>query len=151
MATKDALLRELVEPVVTALELELWGIEYLTRGRHATLRIYIEGPEGVTVDDCAMVSRQVSAVLDVEDPIASEYTLEVSSPGMDRPLYELSQFEKYQGSLVEVRLRAPFNGRRKFSGRLSAVEGDEIVVVIDSEEYVLPFETIERAHVVPEF
>lgn len=141
-------IHRLIEPTVTGLGYQLWGVELLSQGRHSTLRIYIEHKDGITVDDCARVSHQVSGVLDVEDPIQSRYTLEVSSPGIDRPLFALEQYPAYVGQWLKVRLRTPFEGRRKFSGVLTAVEGDEVVVRIDDEEYMLPFEMIEKATVV---
>ena len=151
MAARLDVLRELVEPVVQSLGYVLWGIDSITQGRRSVVRIYIDAEEGVNVDDCARVSRQVASIFDVEDPIAGEYTLEVSSPGMDRPLYSCDQFQAYVGHLVSVKLRIPFEGRRKFSGRLNAIEGDDIVVAIDDEEYLLPFGMIDKANVVPEF
>jgi ribosome maturation factor RimP len=141
-------LSALVEPAVSGLGFELWGIEYLPQRNHAMLRIYIDGPNGITVDDCALVSRQVSAVLDVEDPIQSEYTLEVSSPGLDRPLFKLDQYARYAGEKVMIRLRVPFERRRNFSGTLIGVEGEDVVVHVDDHEYLLPFETIDKAHIV---
>lgn len=148
---KDQQLQALVAPAVTALGFELWGVEYITRGREVLLRVYIDHEEGVDIDDCAAVSRQVSALLDVEDPIQGEYVLEVSSPGMDRPLFTLDQFVRFSGEQVKVKLRAPFEGRRNFSGRLVGVEGDEVVLVVGDEEYLLPIELIDKAHVVPQF
>jgi len=151
MASIQERLTELFEPVATALGCELWGVEYLTQGRQALLRVYIDKEEGVGVEDCERVSRQVSSVLDVEDPIRSEYTLEVSSPGMDRPLFKLSQFQASVGERVALRLRLPFEGRRKFTGLLKGVENDEVVLEVDNEEYVLPYELIDKAHIVPQF
>lgn len=148
---KEQQLQAMLEPAVAALGYELWGLEYLTHGRQAVLRVFIESPNGIGVEDCATVSRQVSAVLDVEDPIPVEYTLEVSSPGMDRPLFTLAQYERYRGELIKLRLRAPFEGRRNFSGELRAIEGDEIVVVVDEHEYLLPIELIDKANIVPRF
>lgn len=139
---------ELVGPTVAGLGFELWGIEYLPQRNHAMLRVYIDGPNGITVDDCALVSRQVSAILDVEDPIQSEYTLEVSSPGLDRPLFRLDQYSRYAGEKVVIRLRVPFERRRNFSGTLIGVEGEDVVVHVDEHEYLLPFETIDKAHIV---
>lgn len=144
-------LQEMLAPTISALGFELWGLEFLGQGRHSVLRIFIDREAGISVDDCAEVSHQVSAILDVEDPISGEYTLEVSSPGMDRPLFTLEQYAQFIGHGINVRLRAPFDGRRKFNGVLSAVEGDEVVVVVDENEYVLPIETIDKAHVVPKF
>ncbi|MBR9911364.1 MAG: ribosome maturation factor RimP [Gammaproteobacteria bacterium] len=151
MASKHDQLLELLAPVVESMGCQLWGLEYFSQGRHSTLRIYIERPEGVGLQECEQVSRQVSSVLDVEDPIAGEYTLEVSSPGMDRPLYTLEQFARYAGEQVSVRLRSAFEGRRKFSGQLRGVEGDEVLVVVDEHEYLLPIELIEKANVIPRF
>lgn len=151
MSAKLKQLQELIEPGVVALGVELWGIEYISQGRHNTLRIYIDSENGIDVDDCARVSHQVSGVLDVEDPITGQYTLEVSSPGMDRPLFTLEQFAAYAGSQVQVRLRVAFEGRRKFKGLLNGVEGDDVLVVVDNEEYLLPIDYIDRANVIPQF
>ena len=112
MASKQELLEQMVSPVATALGCELWGLEYLTQGRYTTVRIFIDGPNGVSLDDCERVSRQVSSVFDVEDPIDGEYTLEVSSPGMDRPLYKESQYLRYVGETISVRMRIARDGRR---------------------------------------
>ncbi|KGE79241.1 ribosome maturation factor RimP [Halomonas sp. ND22Bw] len=151
MATKDAALHALIEPVVSAMGFELWGTDYLSQGKHSRLVIYIDHADGVSVDDCADVSRQVSAVFDVEDPISGEYRLEVSSPGMDRPLFTLEQFARYAGHKVAVKLRVPFDGRRKFQGLLAGVENDEVLVRLDDEEYCFPIESIDQARVVPQF
>jgi len=151
VALKDAALHALIEPVVTAMGFELWGIDYLSQGKHSRLVIYIDHADGVTVEDCADVSRQVSGVLDVEDPIAGEYRLEVSSPGMDRPLFTLDPFVRFRGHQVALRLRVPFEGRRKFQGLLAGVEGDEVLVQLDGEEYCFPIDTIDQARVVPTF
>ncbi len=151
MAGKELLLTELVRPVAEALGYELWGIEYVSHSKHSVVRIYIDSDNGINVDDCAKLSRQVSSVFDVEDPILGEYNLEVSSPGMDRPLFTLDQFKRYVGGQVKVRLRAPFEGRRKFSGQLTGVEGDDIVVAIDEHEYLLPYDMIDKANVVSQF
>jgi ribosome maturation factor RimP len=151
MAGKDAQLRDLIEPVVTALGFELWGVEYHSGVRQTQLRIYIESPNGIDVDDCAKVSRQLSSVFDVEDPITGEYNLEVSSPGMDRPLYTKEQFEKYVGESVKIRLRVAYEGRKNFAGQLTGVEGEDVVVAVDQDEYLLPIELIDKANVVPTF
>ena len=97
------------------------------------------------------VSRQASAVLDVEEAINGEYILEVSSPGMDRPLYELSQYEQYIGEDISLRLRFPYEGRRNFKGRLTGIDDDEIVLVVTDHEFLFPVEGIEKANVVPRF
>jgi ribosome maturation factor RimP len=149
VATKDRQIRDLLQPTVEALGFELWGVEYLSQGRHSVLRVYIDAENGITVEDCAKVSAQVSGVLDVEDPITGEYTLEVSSPGMDRLLFELEQFPAYVGEIVELRLRSAFEGRRKFKGVLNGVEGEDVVVQVDDHEYLLPYSAIEKARIQP--
>lgn len=151
MSAAVSKLRELLQPVVEALDCELWGIEFQAGGKRKLLRIYIDSEDGIGVEDCERVSRQSSSVLDVEDIISGEYVLEVSSPGMDRPLYELAQYEKYTGEDVSLRLRFPYEGRRNFKGRLVAVDGDEIVLVVADTEYLFPIEGIEKANVVPRF
>ncbi|MCL6269982.1 ribosome maturation factor RimP [Sansalvadorimonas sp. 2012CJ34-2] len=151
MAGKLEVLHELVEPVVVSLGCELWGIEFMSQGKQSKLRVFIDQESGVGLEECEKVSRQLSAVLDVEDPIASEYTLEVSSPGLDRPLFTLEQFAGYTGSQVNMRLRAPFEGRRKYQGVIRGVEGDEVVIVCDDHEYLFPFDSIDKANVIPQF
>lgn len=144
-------LKSLIEPVVEGLGCRLWGIEYLAHGKRASLKVYIERDQGVDVDDCARVSRQLSAVLDVEDPIRSQYTLEVSSPGMDRRLFTSEQFETFKGSNVKVSLKTPYEGRRRFKGVLCGIEEGDVVVRSGDEEYLFPLDDIDRANVVPSF
>lgn len=151
MATKTEQLIELLEPVVTGMGFDFWGLEYISQGKHSVLRIFIDAEKGIHVDDCAAVSRQLSSVLDVEDPISSEYSLEVSSPGMDRPLFKLEQYKNFVGHKVQIRLRVPFEGRRNFAGLLKGVEADEVVVEVDNAEYLLPIESIDKANIVPQF
>jgi ribosome maturation factor RimP len=149
MATKDQQITDLLRGTVEALGFELWGVEYLSQGKHSLLRVYIDGENGVTVDDCASVSEQVGSVLDVEDPITGEYTLEVSSPGMDRLLFRLDQYPGFVGEIVDLRLRAPFEGRRKFKGVLTGIEGEDVVIRVDDHEYLLPHSAIDKARVQP--
>lgn len=151
MASKEEQLVALFSPAVNALECELWGVEYITGGPKKILRVYIDTDKGVTLEDCEKVSRQLSAMMDVEDPIAGEYTLEVSSPGMDRPLYTLEQYQRFVGNVAAVKLRIAFDGRRKFKGVINGVEDNDVVLVVDNEEYLLPIESIERANIVPQF
>ncbi|MFK8051027.1 MAG: ribosome maturation factor RimP [Halioglobus sp.] len=148
LAKKDTL-EELLEPTVAAMGFGLWGIEYNSQGRHSVLRIYIERDSGITADDCAAVSTQISGVLDVEDPISGEYTLEVSSPGMDRRLFRLEQYEAYTGETIDIQLRSPFDGRRKFKGVLKGIEGVDVVIQIDDDEYLLPHDGIDKARIEP--
>ena len=151
MAAADSKLHELLKPVVEALNCELWGLELQSGGKRKLLRIYIDSEDGIGVEDCERVSRQSSSILDVEDAINGEYVLEVSSPGMDRPLYELAQYEKFKGENITLRLRFPYDGRRNFKGRLVGIDGDEIVLVVADTEYLFPIEGIDKANVVPRF
>ncbi|MCB1697612.1 MAG: ribosome maturation factor RimP [Pseudomonadales bacterium] len=149
MATKDQQITDLLRATVDALGFELWGVEYLSQGRHSILRVYIDAENGITVEDCARVSEQVGSVLDVEDPITGEYTLEVSSPGMDRLLFRLDQYPGFVGETVELRLRSPFEGRRKFKGVLTGIEGEDVVIRVDDHEYLLPHSAIDKARIQP--
>ena len=142
-------LSELIQPIVEAMGCELWGIEQLSMGKHSTVKIYIDSENGVDIDDCAKVSRQVSSLFDVEDPVNGEYTLEVSSPGLDRRLFKLDHYAAFVGSEVRIRLKRPYEGQRKYSGQLRGIEGDEIILGYQDEEILFPFEEIERANVVP--
>ena len=151
MAGKLEVLSELVEPIVQSLGCVLWGIEFVSQGRQTQLRVFIDKESGIGLEDCEAVSRQFGAVLDVEDPIAGEYTLEVSSPGLDRPLFTLEQYADLAGNQVNMRLRVPFEGRRKYRGVIRGVEGDEVIIVCEDHEYLFPFDTIEKANVIPQF
>lgn len=147
MSSREETLRQLLQPTVKALGFELWGVEHLSQGRHSVLRLYIDSDAGISVDDCARVSSQVGSVLDVEDPIAGDYTLEVSSPGLDRRLFDLAQYDRFSGETVDLKLRVPFDGRRRFRGTLKGIEGGDVVVQVDDHEYLLPFDQIDKARV----
>lgn len=151
MSTRIEQLQTLLTPVIESLGYQCWGIEFISQGKHSLLRVYIDHTNGIGVEDCEKVSRQVSAVMDVEDPIPYEYTLEVSSPGMDRPLFALEQYESYLGEQLKIKLRSAFEGRRNFEGILQGVEDAQIILRIDDEEYLLPVELIEKANIVPHF
>jgi ribosome maturation factor RimP len=140
----------LVAPV-EALDFELVGIEFVRAGKHSTLRVYIDHPDGITVENCADVSHQVSAVLDVEDPISVEYNLEVSSPGMDRPLFKEQHYFNCVGEIISVRLRMPLNDRRNFKGKLLACENGNVTVQVDNQTFVLAIVNIEKGNLVPTF
>ncbi|HSG88677.1 MAG TPA: ribosome maturation factor RimP [Pseudomonadales bacterium] len=141
----------MITPVVESLRCGLWGIDLQTQGRNSTLRIYIDREEGVSVEDCEAVSRRVSALMDVEEPLPGNYTLEVSSPGMDRILFRMEQYAESVGETVDVRLIRPFEGRRRLTGLLAGIEDDEIVLRVEDDEYLLPLEWIQRARIVPRF
>ena len=145
-------LAELVRRTVEALGYEHWGLELLSRPRAGhLLRVYIDSADGIGLADCEKVSHQLSGVLDVEDPIRGEYVLEVSSPGMDRPLFEKEQFERFKGQLARVKLSVALEGRSNFKGTISGVEGDRIVMLVDGEPVRLPFSQIAAARLVPQF
>jgi ribosome maturation factor RimP len=151
MASKQELLHDMIAPIVASLGCELWGLEYLTQGRYTTLRIFIDAPAGVSLEDCEKVSRQISSVMDVEDPIDGEYTLEVSSPGMDRPLYTPTHYARYVGETVNLRLRMPRDGRRRFKGEIVKVEGEDVAVNVEGKEILLPVDAIDKANIVPRY
>lgn len=141
----------MLRPAVEEVGKELLGIEYVSAGNNSILRIFIDHENGIDVDDCAEVSRQVGAILDVEDPISSEYSLEVSSPGLDRPLFDLPHFQEVIGETINVKISMPLNGRRKFKGTLVAIENDTLIVTVDGEDYELIFSNIDKANLVPKF
>lgn len=145
-------LRSLLEPAVNVLGCELVAIEHVARGgrRGQLLRIYIDREGGVTLDDCERVSHQVSGVLDVEDVIRGSYVLEVSSPGLDRPLVAERDFERFSGAVIRARTDTPINGQRNFKGTLHGLRGSDVVMEVDGREVALPLERIERARLVPE-
>jgi len=151
MAKAGRTLTRLLRPAVESLGYELIGIEHEQGKRSGVLRLYIDKEEGIAVEDCEKVSRQVSAVLDVEDPIAGEYTLEVSSPGLDRPLFEIEQFAQYAGEEVKLRLRSPIDGRRNFTGLIVECTDGTVVLKVDDESVRLPFDAIGVARLVPRF
>ncbi len=151
MSSKLEQLQAMLAPVVEALGYQCWGVEFISQGKHSLLRVYIDSADGILVEDCEKVSRQISGVLDVEDPIASEYTLEVSSPGMDRPLFTLEQFAAHAGEQVKIKLRSPFEGRRNFQGILRGTEEQDIVVLVDDHEYLLPIDSVDKANIIPRF
>lgn len=141
-------IRSAVEPVVTGLGYELVGVEYGGGPGNGRLRVYIDTPGGVTLDDCAAVSEQLSAALDVDDPIPEAYVLEVSSPGINRPLFLRADFERFCGERVFVRLDRAVEGRKRFKGLLTRVEGDEVLVEIDGDTWRLPLDAVEQAHLI---
>ncbi|CAG9000720.1 MAG: Ribosome maturation factor RimP [Candidatus Celerinatantimonas neptuna] len=151
MATIEQRLTEMLEPAVDALGYELLGIEFISAGKHSVLRLYIDHEQGITVDDCAKVSYQVSAILDVEDPISTEYNLEVSSPGMERPLFKSAHYQRVIDENIFVQLRIPVMNRRKWKGQLVAVEGDMITLDVDGEQQRIALSNVQKAHVIPQF
>lgn len=139
---------KLLTPIVEAMGFEMVGCEYHMSGRYSVLRVYIDREGGITADDCSKVSQQISAVLDVEDPISGRYTLEVSSPGLDRPLFTLAQFKKFIGSEVAVKLIEPIEMQRKFVGTLVAVNDQDVILLVENKEIRLAFANISKANLV---
>ncbi len=140
-----------IAPVVESLGCELVGIEYARQGKRSLLRIYIDKEDGIDVKDCQRVSHQLSGVLDVEDVIKEQYQLEVSSPGLDRPLYTLAHFERFIGHKAKLTLMSPIEGRRKFKGVLQGVEDGQVIVNIGESELVLSLNAIDKANLISEF
>ncbi|KGJ89989.1 ribosome maturation factor RimP [Colwellia psychrerythraea] len=151
MAKFEQKLTDLLRPAVEETGKTLRGIEYISAGNNSVLRLFIDHEDGINVDDCAEVSRQVGAILDVEDPISSEYNLEVSSPGVDCPLFELAHFQEVIGETINVKLSMPLNGRRKFKGPLVAIENNNLIVEVDSIDYELAIGNVDKANLVAKF
>lgn len=152
MGLQEERIMRLLEPTVTAMGYELLGVEYLSQGKHSRLRLYIDSPDGIGLADCEQVSHQVSGVLDVEDPIHGQFSLEVSSPGTDRPLFRTAHYARFAGQRVKVRLRQAREGQRNFHGRIKTVQDEEIYISMDDGgELVLSCQDIEKANLVPEY
>lgn len=143
-------LNNLIKTTTEGLGYQLWGYEYRPHSESALLRIFIEKDSGISVDDCATVSRQIGATLDVEDLIPVAYILEVSSPGIDRVLFSQEQYEQYLGQPAKIRTRTPINNRRNFRGRLETVTATEVSILIDKEIHNIPFDVIDRTRLVLE-
>ncbi len=145
-------LTELVAPAIADMGLECLGVEYSPSYGNSLVRVYIDAVQrAVTVDDCEAVSRQVSALLDVNDPIQGRYTLEVSSPGLDRPLYTPQQFARFIGQSAKLELHLPLNGRRRFQGPIRAVQGETVVIEQDGVALDIAHANVHRARLVPDF
>jgi ribosome maturation factor RimP len=143
-------LHEKLEKLVNSMGYELYGAELTEQDRRVVFRVLIDSEQGVKADDCSLISRQVSAMMDVEDPIQGHYVLEVSSPGIDRPLFEMKHYQKHIGSRLKVRLHMSVEGRRQYKGVLVRTEADLICLLVDesSLEVTLPFSSIEKANVI---
>jgi ribosome maturation factor RimP len=143
-------LSELLGPVVADLGYELWELEFAPRAGGGLLRLYIDSADGITLDDCERVSRAVSDKLDKDDPIAGRYTLEVSSPGLDRVLRTREHFARYAGEQVRLEMMRPIDGRKRFSGRLTEVGESDITLELEGGKVNLPIDDIHRARLVPD-
>ena len=150
MAVSDKL-ESLLAPLVEDLGYEFVGIEYQSNPKNRLIRLYIDRPEvGIGIEDCERVSREVSALLDVEDPVSGQYTLEVSSPGIERPLFTGAQFARFAGEVARVMMTAPIEGRRKFKGVIVSADDDEVVLEVDGERHTLVVADIQRANLAPD-
>jgi len=141
-------IQSLVEPVVVAMGYELWGLECRAGKMNAFVRVYIDRAGGVNVDDCARVSHQLSGLLDVEDPISVPYALEVSSPGIDRPLFCLRHFEQVKGQQVRVSLMWKVQNRKNVVGVLESVDEENIQVVSQEGTHTIPYQAIKKANLI---
>ncbi len=142
-------LTKLLEPAIEQLGYELSDLEVKVGGRDSVIRLFIDKADGVGLEDCETVSRQISALLDVEDPVPGHYVLEVSSPGLDRRLTKIEHFERYMGEEIRVKLQFPISGRVNFRGALRAVDKDNIEIAVYGESYHLPIATIQSARLIP--
>ena len=144
-------LNELLQPLVEDLGYEFVGLEYNSNPKHALLRIYIDHENGVAIEDCETVSRESAALLDVKDPIRSHYNLEVSSPGLDRPLFTPAHYRQFAGCAAQINLFAPQDGRRKFSGPILGADEDSVRMEQDGSEVALNFANIIKAKLIPDY
>ena len=144
-------LNELLQPLVEDLGYEFVGLEYNSNPKHSVLRIYIDHENGVGIEDCETVSRETAALLDVKDPIRSQYNLEVSSPGLERPLFTAAHYRQFEGCVAQINLFAPQDGRRKFSGPILGADGNGIRIEQDGTEVTLDLSNVVKARLVPDY
>lgn len=139
----------LLRPIVEEMGYELWGCIY-HQGKHALLRVYIDSPNGIGIEDCQQVSRAISAALDVEDPIPGHYSLEISSPGIPRPLFYVWQFQRYIGHPIQIKLFQPYEGKRNYMGTVHSVDENELILIIDGLQKQFPVSNIVKANLTVE-
>lgn len=143
-------IKDLAEPLLEANGMELVDIEFRTEASGWILRLFIDKPEGINIDDCVFISRQLGDILDVEDNIPVSYSLEVSSPGLNRPLVKLADFERFKGRTGKIRMSSDIDGRKNFKGILHGINGEKVIIKVDNEIMELPFSHIEKARLVAE-
>lgn len=143
-------IEQLIKPVVENLEYQFWGCEFLVQGKHSLLRIYIDKAEGITVDDCSAVSRQINALLEVEGLIRNSYSLEVSSPGIYRTLFCREQYQQYIGSSIEIKLNKALNESKKLCGSIQKVEENAVTLQVADAIVEVPFHQIVKANLIGE-
>lgn len=139
----------LFQPVIESMGYELVGVEFNSGNQYGTLCVYIDHEDGVKIDDCAKISHQISGILDVEEPIQQAYDLQVSSPGLERPLFKLEDFKRFTGQRVRIKMLVGINGRRNFQGMLQRVTDNQLIEVeVDRDIYQLPLTDIRKANLV---
>jgi len=143
-------IEQLLKPTIEGQGYELWGCEYLAQGKHSLLRIYIDKAEGIGITDCELISRQVSALLDVEDPVPGNYSLEVSSPGIPRPLFHARHYERYIGQEAHIKLFKPVDGKRKYVGHIVSANEGTLVLKVDGTQKDFLFSNIVKANLTVE-
>lgn len=144
-------IESILAPTITALGLELVYCGFVSEAGRRTLRVYIDSPQGVTVEDCIKVNRQVNAILNVELGTEETFDLEVSSPGLDRPLITLHHFQRFVGSEVKIKLYNTLENRRNFVGKLLKTQNDCVEVLVEGQTVAFDFKNIEKANIVPNF
>jgi len=149
MYRQNQTLVALLQPVISAMGYEMWGVEQLPDGRDSLLRVYIDHESGIRMEDCERVSKQVVGILDVEDPISGSYRLEISSPGLDRPLFTLDQFNRFKGAYAHVHLRQKFKQRRHIKGEINRIAEDAVTIISDGDEFIISAGLIEKANLLP--
>jgi len=143
-------IEQLLNPIVTDLGYEFWGCEYLIQGKHSLLRVYIDKEDGIRITDCEVVSQQVSAMLDVDEPIPGNYSLEVSSPGIPRPLFYQKHYQRYLGKIIGIKLYKPVNGHRKWTGVLDSVNEATFILNVAEHKYEFSFSQVVKANLIGE-
>ncbi|MBT3277432.1 ribosome maturation factor RimP [Candidatus Thioglobus sp.] len=153
MAKMTDKITDLINPVLEDMGYELVGVEYVASGKHSTLRVFIDTDNGIGIEDCEKVSHQLSAIFDVEDPITNQYNLEVSSPGIERPLFHIGHYQRFLGNDITLRLVRPLNGQRKFKGAIGSVSelNHSIELVTELGPVTLDIDMIEKANLVADF
>lgn len=151
MSKTESVVEEMARPVTDQLGLELVDVEFKKEGGNWFLRVFIDKPEGITHEDCQAVSEKISDLLDEKDPIEQNYFLEVSSPGIERPLKKVADFEKYRDSLVNISTFMPIEGQKTFQGKLQGVEEGSVVITVNQKRLLIPFDKISSARLAIEF
>ena len=143
-------IEQLLKPTIESMGYQLWGCEYLAQGKHSLLRVYIDKDDGIGIEDCQQVSHQVSALLDVEDPIPGNYSLEVSSPGIPRPLFSDWQYQRYTGQVVSLKVFKPISGKRKFTGIIVSANDSTLAIEVEGTLQDFLFSNIVKANLMAE-